>query len=96
MFQTNLRLAWRSLRKSKLISAINILGLATGLAAAMLMMLWVQNELIYDKGYKDYHRTYLLANTSFPVGGEPVATDQVSYILGQLSEAQNPSIEKLT
>jgi len=55
-FKITLRTLWRS----KDFSAINILGLAIGMAAAMLIGLWVQNELGYDRWYSNTDRTYLL------------------------------------
>jgi len=43
-----LKTAWRNLRKNKLFTIINIVGLALGLSAAVLILLWVQDELSYD------------------------------------------------
>ncbi|HVW16206.1 MAG TPA: ABC transporter permease [Mucilaginibacter sp.] len=45
------KVAFRTLWRSKGFSAINIAGLAIGMAAAMLILLWVQNELSYDRFY---------------------------------------------
>ena len=41
--------AWRNLVNNKVYSALNIAGLATGMAVALLIGLWVVNEFSYDK-----------------------------------------------
>ena len=51
MIRNYFKLAWRHLLKSKLYSSINILGLATGMAVAMLIGLWVWDELTFN----DWH-----------------------------------------
>ncbi|MBS1531416.1 MAG: ABC transporter permease, partial [Bacteroidetes bacterium] len=45
------KVAFRTLWRSKSFSAINIAGLAIGMASAILILLWVQNELSYDRFY---------------------------------------------
>jgi len=59
-----LKLAWRTLLKGKTYSAINITGLAIGLAASILILLWVQNENSYDKFLDNADRIYRI-NTEF-------------------------------
>lgn len=49
MIQNYLTIAWRNLLKHKSFSFINILGLAIGLAACLIIFLYVQNELTYDR-----------------------------------------------
>lgn len=43
------KLALRNIGNNKLFSAINILGLATGLTCCLLMILFIMNEIRYDK-----------------------------------------------
>jgi putative ABC transport system permease protein len=52
--------AVRNLWRNKSFSTINILGLAIGMAAALLIGLWVQNEFSYDSFYTNAGRTYQL------------------------------------
>ncbi|HEY2725542.1 MAG TPA: ABC transporter permease, partial [Parafilimonas sp.] len=61
MFKNYFKTAWRSLIKNKFYSLINISGLAVGLATAIMLLLWVQNELSYDKFNKDYKNIYQLS-----------------------------------
>src|SRR5215204_6455358 len=49
MFKNYLKTAFRNLGKNKLYSGINIIGLATGLAASLLIGVFISHELSYDK-----------------------------------------------
>lgn len=56
MIKNYLKIAWRNLKKSKMYSFINIGGLAVGMAVAMLIGLWVWDEISFDKYHKNYDR----------------------------------------
>lgn len=56
MLQNYLKIAWRNLLKNKLFSLINILGLAVGMTVAMLIGLWIHDELTYNRFHKNYDR----------------------------------------
>src|SRR5678809_1213688 len=49
MFRNYLKTAFRNLRKNRLYSAINIFGLTAGLAACLLIGVYITHELSYDK-----------------------------------------------
>jgi len=49
MLKNYLVVAWRNLTRNKVIAAINIGGLAIGLAACWLIVLYIGNELSYDR-----------------------------------------------
>lgn len=51
-----IKIAWRNLAKSKAYSAINIGGLALGMAVAILIGLWIWDELSFDKYHDNYDR----------------------------------------
>jgi putative ABC transport system permease protein len=61
MFKTYFKLAYRNITKDKAYSTINILGLAIGLASSILILLWVQNELSYDKFHENAGQIYRIA-----------------------------------
>jgi putative ABC transport system permease protein len=46
--------AWRGLVKNRVYSFINLMGLATGMAVVILISLWIQDELNYNKGFANY------------------------------------------
>jgi putative ABC transport system permease protein len=56
MIKNYFKTAWRNLIKSKGYSAINIGGLAVGMAVAMMIGLWIWDELSFDKYHKNYDR----------------------------------------
>ncbi len=63
MFKNYIKITLRNLAKQKIYSAINILGLAVGLASAILIFLFVQNELSYDRFHENtenLHRVYVI------------------------------------
>ena len=63
MIKNYLKIAWRNLIKNKASSLINIGGLAVGMAVAMLIGLWIWDELSFDKNFKNYDRiTQVLQN----------------------------------
>ncbi|MFN8346348.1 MAG: ABC transporter permease [Spirosomataceae bacterium] len=55
-----LKFALRNLLKTRLFGVLNITGLAVGMAAAVLILLWVQNELSFDSYHTNASRTYLI------------------------------------
>src|ERR1700741_4984973 len=60
MIPNYLKIAWRNLVNNKVYSALNILGLAAGMAVALLIGLWVVNGFSYDKFLPNYGQGYKL------------------------------------
>jgi putative ABC transport system permease protein len=60
MFGNYLQIALRNLGKSKIYSFINISGLAIGITCALLILLWVQDELTYDRWMPKYDKVFRL------------------------------------
>jgi predicted permease len=58
MFQNYLKIAYRNILRHKGYSFINIFGLAIGLACSLLILLWVQDELSYDKFHQNAPNLY--------------------------------------
>lgn len=56
MFKNHFKIAWRSLIKNKLHAAINIIGLATGMAVALLAGLWIWDEISFDNYFRNHKR----------------------------------------
>lgn len=56
MLLNYLKLAFRNILKNKISSFINIAGLATGMSVAMLIGLWIWDELSFDTYHKNYDR----------------------------------------
>lgn len=58
MLSNYLLIAWRNLKRDKLFAALNILGLAIGIVACMLIYIYVQDELSYDAHHAKADRIY--------------------------------------
>ena len=56
MLKNYLKIAWRNLNRNKGLSFINIAGLSVGMAFALLIGLWVQYEMSFDKFHKNIDR----------------------------------------
>jgi putative ABC transport system permease protein len=56
MFKNYLKIAWRNLFRNKVYSIINIAGLSIGMAMALLIGLWITDELTVNKNFTHYDR----------------------------------------
>jgi len=62
MLKNYFKIAWRNIWRNKAFSAINILGLSIGLACCILMFLFIQYELSYDKYNTNANNIYRLTS----------------------------------
>ena len=62
MFKYYLKYAWRNLKKNKIYSFLNIIGLALGLTCFTLIALWINDEMSYDKFNSNYNRIFRLTS----------------------------------
>lgn len=81
MIRSYFRIAWRNLLKSKGYSLINIGGLATGMAVAMLIGLWIWDELSFDRYNKNYDRIAQVMQTQ-DFGGQLDTWQTMPYHTG--------------
>ena len=58
MYKNYLLIAWRNLRRNKVYAFINIAGLSLGLGCAMLIMLYVKDEVSYDRFLGNVNNIY--------------------------------------
>lgn len=56
MIQNYLKIAFRNLTRNKVYSFINIAGLAVGMAVAMLIGLWIWDELSFNTYHQNYNK----------------------------------------
>jgi ABC-type antimicrobial peptide transport system permease subunit len=56
-----LKIAFKQIRRQKLVSAINIGGLSIGIASFLIIVLWIKGELSYDRFYENADRIYRVA-----------------------------------
>lgn len=62
MLGSHLKTAWRNIARHKAFAAINVAGLAMGLACCLLILFWVQNELGYDRFHERAGRIYRIVS----------------------------------
>jgi putative ABC transport system permease protein len=70
MLTNYLRIAWRNLRRHKVFAALNISGLAVGIAACILLFTVVQYELSYDRFQPQYKNIYHVATERIEADGK--------------------------
>jgi ABC-type antimicrobial peptide transport system permease subunit/AraC-like DNA-binding protein len=58
MFRNYLKIAWRNITGNKVYSALNIIGLAAGIAVTLLTSLWARHEYSYDRFLPNYTQLY--------------------------------------
>ncbi|MEO6000859.1 MAG: ABC transporter permease [Chitinophagaceae bacterium] len=78
MFKNYFKIAWRNLSKSKAYSAINIFGLAAGLSSFIIILLYLNYELSYDKWDASLKKVYRISlnlnNDIYPGTQAPLAS----------------------
>lgn len=97
MFKNYLKIAFRNISRNKVFSAINILGLAAGLATCMLIILYVFSETGYDAHFKDAERVYRVGSQAGQLGSiveKPWAATSGPVAWG--IKADMPEVEEAT
>ncbi len=92
MLRHNFLLIFRSFKKFKSTFIINLIGLSTGLACALLIFLWVRDELSVDKFHeKDIHLYQVMENQK--VVGEIYTTESTPGLLAESLSEEMPEVE---
>ncbi len=95
MFINYLTVALRNLLRYKGYSAINVLGLAIGIACCVLIMLYVQDELSYDQHHEKNDRIYRLAESAV-VAGRSIEAAVTPPPWAPVLAEDYPEIEQIT
>ena len=91
-----LKITVRNLKKHKVYSFINIMGLALGLACCLMIGLYVQDELRYDYFHQDPDRIFKVVSDLKPPGDADVAKlASNGWPVGQSLKAAYPEIEEV-
>ncbi|HXB44653.1 MAG TPA: ABC transporter permease [Puia sp.] len=92
MFRNNFKIAWRNLIKDRQFTFLNLIGLSTGLACAILIYLWVNDELHVDKfNEKDGQLYQVMLNESSSHGIE--TGDNTPGLLANALSKEIPEVE---
>jgi len=81
MFKNYMQIAFRNLVKNKFTSLINIGGLATGMAVAILIGLWIYDEVSFDKSFPNHKRIAQIMQR-FTINGETGAGTTIPFPVG--------------
>ncbi|RYZ56923.1 MAG: ABC transporter permease, partial [Chitinophagaceae bacterium] len=99
MLQTYVKIAWRNIWRNKVFSATNLLGLSIGMTCTLLILLWVQDELSWDKFHANHKEVYhVMVNRNF--NGEITTDVSTPFPLAaalkqSFPEIQNSSLDNL-
>jgi len=92
MIKNYIKIAWRNLWKNKKLTSLNVVGLAIGMAGALVIMLWLHNMLTMDRFHEKNDRLYTINNRD-EFRGEIWAWLATPKILGSSMAADFPEIE---
>jgi putative ABC transport system permease protein len=92
MIRNYLKIALRNLRRNKGFSFINILGLAIGMASAMLILLWIQHEWSYDRFHVKKDRIFEAWNRN-DFSGKIQCWNTTPKVLASAIQRDNPEVE---
>jgi len=96
MFRNYLKIAWRSLWLHKRMTFINIAGLGIGIAAAILIAIWVQNERSYDSDQPNAENIFRVTSV-WPISPtETWRLNAAQYVLSDIAIKEIPEIEDAT
>ncbi len=94
MWRNYLTVAINALAKNRVYSAINLLGLAIGMAACLLILLFIRYETRFDRWLPNYQNTYQLQTwVPNPRDGDPVFMQMASYITVERLKKDFPEVE---
>ncbi len=94
LFKSNLKIAFRHLLKQKMYSAIKIGGFALGVAACLLIALFIQDELRYDRHIPEGDRIYRVLGT-FEDDGETLKGVHFPAPFAKALKEDYPEVEKV-
>ncbi|MDB5229862.1 MAG: FtsX-like permease family protein [Chitinophagaceae bacterium] len=93
MFKNFFKVAVRNLVRGKGFSIINISGLAIGMASAVLILLWIQNEVSYDQFHAKKDRIYEAWNKA-EFSGDLNCWNTTPKVLARSMERDLPEVEQ--
>src|SRR5436190_4010034 len=95
MFRNHFKVAMRNLWKRKVYTLINILGLATGMAVCLLIVLFIQNELSYDNFQQQGDQIYRVAlDRRYP--GRSTSYALIPSSIGEAIKREYPEVKEST
>ncbi|WP_066839315.1 ABC transporter permease [Rufibacter ruber] len=94
MYKNYLKMAFRNLMGNKVFSLINVFGLALGMTCSVLILLWVQDELSYDRFHQNIDHLYRVVGEQHYPGADDLTTPAGPGLLGPAMEKELPEVER--
>lgn len=94
MFKNYLTVAIRNLMRNKVYSTLNVLGLGIGMSSCLLIVLFVQNELQYDRFHKNGDRIYKVVFETQNENGSRTVQWVTSGTVGPALECDFPEVQE--
>ncbi|WP_438710519.1 FtsX-like permease family protein [Aquimarina muelleri] len=95
MFKNHIKIAWRTLLKHKSLFAINSIGLAIGIATALIIALFVIDEFSYDRFHKKAEQIVRVVFNA-KINGEEIKEAVVMAPVGQTLKNEFPEVVQTT
>ena len=95
MLKNHLKIALRNLRKSKLFSSINVFGLSVGMTCCMLLLLYINSELSFDRHHEFANDIYLLRSEN-TYNGELMDNPRAPSPYARAMKAEYPEVVQVT
>src|SRR4030095_11710492 len=93
MIKNYFKIAWRNVIKDRQFTFLNIIGLSTGLASALLIWLWINDELGIDK-YNDNDQHLYQVMQNIKHDGAIETTPNTAGLLANALAAEMPEVER--
>ena len=93
MIRNYFKIAWRNLLRSKVYAFINIAGLSIGLACAMLILLYIKDEVSYDRFHQNGKQIYRIVTENSSDNGEKHKDSNTGLLQGPKFKVNVPGIK---
>ena len=93
MIRYYLKITFRGFLKNRISTLINLLGLGVGMSCAIMLFLYIQDELSFDKHHKNYDRIYRVTS-HFKIPTEERKIPLTSAILAPTLKKDFPEVEE--
>ncbi|HSK13236.1 MAG TPA: ABC transporter permease [Phnomibacter sp.] len=96
MFRNYFKIAWRNLVINKGSATLNILGLATGIAATTIILLWIEYEVRFEKFHENIDRIHVAYNCDTDGKGGKWAWNTTPKVMASAIQQDYPEVETTT
>src|ERR1700712_5712445 len=96
MIVNYLKVAWRILLRQKVFSLVNILGLAIGMAACLLIVQYISFELSYDNFHTNGANIYRIKHQNYSQGNLIENLPKTYSAVGPALKAEFPEVQDFT